>query len=176
MEDGNPNFLNESVDQINLGKFRLISRTVNEIESMKKLGYEGIIEPDLVIEKLILHTPRIDDSEQQYQQSLICEPRKRVQGAAAAVKLREQKENGRRTSLPSKLKLTVEELYSQSDNSSVRNTDRPMSVMTNGTEIPIVEIPVEIPVIPDMPIMPNTDRPIETHSEPNIAGRAHTFA
>ena len=115
MEDGNPNFLHDSTDLINMGKFRLITRSIQEIDTMKKLGYEGIIEPDLTIEKLILNTARIDNSEEQYQQSLICEPRQRRSDAIDKTKSNE----GRRVSLPSKLKLTMDQLQQHNTKSDL---------------------------------------------------------
>merc|ERR1711879_6633 len=111
MEDGNPNYLHDSHDLANIGKFRLITRTIEEIEAMKKLGYEGIIDPDVEAEKLILFAPRMDDSEEQYQHSITCEARKSRAGlSTSAIETpirgkRGSTENDlRRISLPSKLK------------------------------------------------------------------------
>ena len=96
IEEGNPSFWYESKDLINVGKFRLIARTVLEVNTMKQLGYREIIEPDDSIRKLILSTPRITSSEEQYQQSLLCEARKPIVRDAIS-QLRAPKKRERRS-------------------------------------------------------------------------------
>lgn len=71
---------------------------------MKKLSYANIIDRNASIEKMILNTPRLDNPDEQYQNSICCEAKK----SASVVSLRESRGSGitdfRRISLPSKLK------------------------------------------------------------------------
>ena len=124
--------MNESTDLANIGKFRLITRTIEEIEAMKLLGYEGIIDPNSEIEKLILFAPRVDDAEEQYQLSITCEARKQRNSVLiqSAVELRSKQPSDsanelRRISLPSKLTRTAGKrtLLAQSSNPYLEKTD-----------------------------------------------------
>jgi len=76
MEDGNPTFRNDS-DIINMDKCRLVTRTVDEIRKMQSYGYQGVFDNNQEVRNLILHTPRIDNSDEQYEYSLQCEASKR---------------------------------------------------------------------------------------------------
>jgi len=118
MEDGNPDYLHDSSDLANIGKYRLISRTIEEIGAMKKLGFEGIIEPDPAVEKVILHTHRMDSADEQYNQSLLCEPRKQSTvpkdlTSSSVIALRPKSKTPRedRFSLPSRLKRSDQLTY-----------------------------------------------------------------
>ena len=135
MEDGNPNYLNDS-DMVNIGKFRLILRTIDEITEMKSLSYMHVIDPDPVIQKLINQSPRIDSAEELYQQSLLCEPSLRGSAVQLRKKLKEEnsQEIARRSSLPTSISKT---LYQKG---SALNT--PGDIQQNGVPAALESAPI----------------------------------
>mmetsp|Transcript_1209 Transcript_1209/g.4340 ORF Transcript_1209/g.4340 Transcript_1209/m.4340 type:complete len:876 (-) Transcript_1209:1226-3853(-) len=71
MEDGNPTFVDDT-DVINLGKFRMITRTIDEVDKMQQMTYVDLLDENPIIRNVIQYSDKLD-SEAQYAKSLECE-------------------------------------------------------------------------------------------------------
>lgn len=71
IEDGNPTFIDDT-DVINLGKFRMVTRSIDEVDKLQLMTYVDLFDSDPIIRNVIKFGQKLD-SETQYEKSLQCE-------------------------------------------------------------------------------------------------------
>lgn len=71
IEDGNPTFVDDT-DVINLGKFRMVTRSIDEVDKLQLMTYVDLLDGDPIVRNVIKFGQKLD-SEAQYEKSLQCE-------------------------------------------------------------------------------------------------------